>query len=60
MIHNVSELQLKWKSIFSSAWLNALAAVSPHDLCTAKGQAMTGAGLAFFGDDGLEVVNAIP
>lgn len=60
MIHNASELQQKWKSIFSPAWLKALAAVSPHDLSTTKGQAMIGAGLAFFGDDGLEVVNAIP
>lgn len=59
-IHNTSELQQKWNSIFSSSWLKALAAVSPHDLSTSNGQAMIGAGLAFFGEDGLEVVNALP
>lgn len=59
-IHNASELQQKWNSIFSPAWLKALAAVSPHDLSTSNGQAMISAGLAFFGEDGLEVVNALP
>ena len=59
-IRNASELQQKWNSIFSPAWLKALAAVSPHDLSTSNGQVMIGSGLAFFGDDGLEVVNAIP
>lgn len=59
-VRNASELQQKWNSIFSPGWLKALAAVSPHDLSTTNGQAMIGAGLAFFGDDGLEVVNAIP
>lgn len=59
-IRNAAELQQKWNSIFSPAWLKALAAVSPHDLSTTNGQAMIGAGLAFFGDDGLEVVNALP
>jgi len=59
-IRNASELQQKWNSIFSPVWLKALAAVSPHDLSTINGQAMIGAGLAFFGEDGLKAVNAMP
>jgi len=59
MIRNASELQQNWNSIFSPAWLKALAAVSPHDLSIINGQAMIGAGLAFFGEDGLKAVNAM-
>ncbi|WP_242010788.1 hypothetical protein [Acetobacter musti] len=60
MVHNAAELQQKWDRIFSPAWLKALAEASPHDLFVTNGQAMIGAGLAFFGQDGLEVVNAAP
>lgn len=59
-VHNASEFQQKWNSIFSPAWLKALAAVSPHDLSVIQDKAMIGAGLAFFGENGLEVVNSIP
>lgn len=59
IIHNATELKQKWGLIFSAAWLRALAATSPHDLPVLKGHAMIGAGLAFFGPKGLEVVNTI-
>ncbi|GBR13067.1 hypothetical protein [Gluconobacter frateurii] len=60
MINSASELQQRWNIVFPPAWLEALKKFSPHDLFTRNGQAMIGAGLAYFGDDGLEIVNAIP
>lgn len=59
-IQNASELQQKWHNIFSSTQLKALSAVSPHDLSIVNEQVMIGAGLTFFNDDELKVINTFP
>ncbi|MGD7069886.1 hypothetical protein [Acetobacter sp. AAB5] len=60
MVHNSDELKQKWDHIFSPQWLKALAASSPHDLPVIQKMAMIGAGLAFFNEKGLAVVNTTP
>jgi hypothetical protein len=60
MIRNAAVLQQKWTQVFSSAWLKALGAASPHDMFVTNEQAMIGSGLAFFGPHGLSVVNSVP
>lgn len=60
MIHNADELKQKWNHIFSPQWLKALSASSPHDLPVIQELAMIGAGLAFFNEKGLAVVNMKP
>ncbi|MFB9126494.1 hypothetical protein E2553_20900 [Paraburkholderia dipogonis] len=59
MIGSASQLAVNWNRIFSPKYLAALRDVVPHDMPVIKSQyAMLGAGLAFFTDKGVEVLNA--
>lgn len=59
MIDSASQLAANWNRIFTPKYLAALRDVVPHDMPVIKSQyAMLGAGLAFFTDKGVEVLNA--
>jgi hypothetical protein len=57
MVKDAAQLKAQWDRIFSPAWLKQAAQAMPHDMPVIRGQAMLGQGLAFFGDQGAEVIN---
>jgi hypothetical protein len=57
MIRSASELTAQWDTIFTPAYLAALKNDLPHDLSIVKGQAMLGAGDAFFNSKGATALN---
>ncbi len=57
MIRNASELTAQWETIFTPAYLAALKNDMPHDMSIIQGQAMLGAGEAFFSDKGATALN---
>lgn len=59
-IRTASQLAAQWDQIFNRSWMKRAAEAMPHDMAVVRGQAMLGQGLAFFGGNGLEVVNAMP
>lgn len=59
MIGSANQLAANWHRIFTPRYLAALRDTAPHDMPVIRNQyAMLGAGLAFFTDKGVEVVNA--
>jgi hypothetical protein len=59
MIGSANQLAASWSRIFTPRYLAALREAVPHDMPVIKSQyAMLGAGLAFFSDKGVEVLNA--
>jgi hypothetical protein len=60
LIKTPTELTQQWNTVFSSTWLKKAADAMPHDMAIVQGRAMLGDGLAFFGDDGVDVINAEP
>jgi hypothetical protein len=59
MIGSANQLAANWNRIFTPKYLAALRDAVPHDMPVIKSQyAMLGAGLAFFTDKGVEVLNA--
>ncbi|MFM0343480.1 hypothetical protein [Paraburkholderia sp. RL17-347-BIC-D] len=59
MIGSANQLAADWNRIFTPKYLAALRDAVPHDMPVIKSQyAMLGAGLAFFTDKGVEVLNA--
>jgi hypothetical protein len=59
MIGSATQLAANWNRIFTPRYLAALRDAVPHDMPVIKSQyAMLGAGLAFFTDKGVEVLNA--
>ena len=57
LVRTPAQLRREWSRVFSPAWIAALAQELPHDMGMVKGRVMLGAGLAFFGPKGLEIVN---
>ncbi|MFM0413287.1 MerR family DNA-binding transcriptional regulator [Paraburkholderia aromaticivorans] len=58
-IGSANQLAASWHRIFTPKYLAALRDAAPHDMPVIKSQyAMLGAGLAFFTDKGVEVLNA--
>ncbi len=59
MIGSANQLAANWHRIFTPRYLAALRDTAPHDMPVIRSQyAMLGAGLAFFTDKGVEVLNA--
>lgn len=59
MIRSANQLAASWHRIFTPKYRAALRDAAPHDMSVIKSQyAMLGAGLAFFTDKGVEVLNA--
>ncbi|WP_244221072.1 hypothetical protein [Paraburkholderia aromaticivorans] len=58
-IGSANQLAANWHRIFTPNYLAALREAAPHDMPVIRSQyAMLGAGLAFFTDKGVEVLNA--
>ncbi len=53
-----AQLKAQWNQIFPAAWLKQAAEAMPHDMGIADGMAMLGPGLAYFSQNGVEVINA--
>jgi hypothetical protein len=59
MIGSAKQFYANWNRVFTPKYLAALRDAVPHDMPVVKSQyAMLGAGLAFFTDKGVEVLNA--
>jgi hypothetical protein len=56
-IASASELTAQWDRIFTPAYLDLLRKDMPHDMSIIQGQAMLGAGEAYFGPKGATVLN---
>lgn len=59
-VKNLSELTVQWDRIFSPTWLKLAAREAPHEMNVINGLAVLGPGLAYFGEGGVEVINAAP
>nr|WP_159466476.1 hypothetical protein [Scandinavium goeteborgense] len=59
-IHNSREFIALWDHIFSPTWLKMAKNEAPHDMGISNNLAALGQGLAYFGEDGVEVINAEP
>jgi hypothetical protein len=57
IVLSASELAAQWDTIFTPAYLAALKNDLPHDLSIVRGQAMLGAGDAFFSSKGATALN---
>lgn len=56
-IKDAKQLAAQWKRIFTPAYVARIADASPHSMSIVQGNAMLGDGLAFFSDQGAEVLN---
>lgn len=56
-IASAEQLDAAWDQVFTPACLDVLKEALPHDMFVARGQAMIGGGVAWFGADGAVAIN---
>jgi hypothetical protein len=57
LVKTAAELSAQWGQIFTPACIDAFRNAMPHDMFVRNGQAMLGAGVAWFGAKGAQVIN---